>query len=127
MSAERLFHLAPPDAPASARDSGLWSPPSLASEGFVHLSFARQLPGTLAIHFADVRELLLLEVDGAAVEDALRIEASRDGELFPHVYRALACEELLRSWPLVRDARGFALPALADTPAGDVPGGHPLP
>ena len=58
-------------------------------DGFVHLSLAEQLPGTLAKHFAEQRDLVLLKVDAAALGGQLRYEVSRGGALFPHLYGAL--------------------------------------
>lgn len=57
-------------------------------DGFVHLSTAAQLEGTLARHFAGETGLVVAEV---AVSDdpALRWETSRGGALFPHLYRPL--------------------------------------
>jgi uncharacterized protein (DUF952 family) len=54
-------------------------------DGFIHLSTARQLPGTAARHFAGQPDLLLIGFPEAALA-GLRWEPSRGGELFPHVY-----------------------------------------
>src|SRR5690606_28686416 len=40
-------------------------------------------------HFPDAGELVLLELDPAAVAGDLRWEESRPGERFPHLYRPL--------------------------------------
>ena len=90
---KRLFHLTTPGAWHDAQAKGSLEPASLASEGFVHLSFGDQVAGTLAVHFArgrsEVQELLLLELDAAALGGKLVVEPSRGGALFPHLYRAL--------------------------------------
>ena len=63
MNPARLFHLLPPQAARElTRGAGSWSPGSLESEGFVHLSFAHQLSGTLAVHFSKYRGTPLCEV-----------------------------------------------------------------
>jgi len=118
---ERLFHV----AERSAWDArgGAWSPPSLAREGFVHLSLARQLAGTVRTHFAAAGALVLVEVDPARAAPALRFEASRAGQRFPHLYRALEPPDVLRRWDL---APGAPLPSLAleaeqDEPRGSAP------
>lgn len=87
------------------------SPADLA-DGFIHLSTAAQLPGTLAKHFAGERGLVLAAADADALGAALRWEAARGGALFPHLYRALRLPDLL--WQRV----------LADGPEGPLlPGG----
>jgi uncharacterized protein (DUF952 family) len=54
-------------------------------DGFIHLSDARQVRETATRHFAGRPDLVLVVF---AAEDLpnLRWEASRGGELFPHVY-----------------------------------------
>ena len=59
------------------------------ADGFIHLSAADQVDGTLARHFAGQAGLVLAEVDLVALGDAVRWEESRGGALFPHIYGAL--------------------------------------
>jgi uncharacterized protein (DUF952 family) len=61
-------------------------------DGFIHFSTAEQLEGTIERHFAGERDLVVLEVDAAALGDALRWEPSRGGALFPHLYGELALD-----------------------------------
>lgn len=67
------------------------------ADGFVHLSTAEQVPGTLAKHFAGQAPLCLLALDSEApdVAAALEWEPSRDGALFPHLYGALRMADVL--------------------------------
>lgn len=95
----RLFH-AVIEAEWGATPAETWAPPSLATEGFVHLSLAEQLEGTLAAHFPAEEELLLLELRPERLEAELRFEPSRGGALFPHLYRALRDEDILGWWRL---------------------------
>jgi uncharacterized protein (DUF952 family) len=90
-----VFHLTTPAAWEQARAEGRVEPPSLRGEGFVHCSTPEQLAGTIERHFGAVDELVLLRLDAAAVGDALRWEASRPGEVYPHVYRALDPDEVV--------------------------------
>ena len=64
-------------------------------DGFIHLSTADQLEGTLAKHFARQRGLLLLEVDAARLREGLKWEPSRGGALFPHLYAPLPVTAIL--------------------------------
>lgn len=64
-----------------------------ARDGYVHLSAAHQVRGTLDRHFARQPELVLLALLPARFpEGALRWEASRNAELFPHLYGELRAE-----------------------------------
>ena len=58
-------------------------------DGFIHLSAADQLEGTLAKHFAREDGLVLLALDPARLGPHLKWEASRGGALFPHLYAPL--------------------------------------
>jgi uncharacterized protein (DUF952 family) len=69
--------------------------PDDARDGFIHCSTAEQLQGTLERHFAGEENLVVLEVDAAALGDALRWEPSRGGALFPHLYGALPMSAVL--------------------------------
>lgn len=63
-------------------------------DGYIHLSTAAQVAGTLAKHFAGVSGLVIAEV--AVEEDpALRWEVSRGGALFPHLYRPLRMADVV--------------------------------
>lgn len=71
--ADGIFHGAPVDL----------------ADGYIHLSAADQLQGTLDKHFAGQEGLVIAEVDLAALGASVRWEVSRGGALFPHVYGAL--------------------------------------
>lgn len=66
------------------------------ADGFIHLSTAAQVPGTLSRHFTSEDGLYLLAVDTDAL-DPLNWEPSRGGDLFPHLYRELRAEDVLWS------------------------------
>lgn len=76
------------------------------ADGFVHFSTARQLGTTLAKHFADAGDLMLLACDEAALGDDLRWEPSRGGDLFPHLYRKLAVRDIAWSRVITWGADG---------------------
>ena len=69
-------------------------------DGFIHLSAADQLEGTLAKHFARQDGLVLLALDPSRLGPELKWEASRGGALFPHLYAALDLSALLWAEPL---------------------------
>lgn len=60
--------------------------PNDLQDGFLHLSTKEQITGTLEAHFQCETELLLLQIDSAALGAGLKWEPSRAGELFPHFY-----------------------------------------
>jgi uncharacterized protein (DUF952 family) len=83
-------------------------------DGFIHFSTADQVRETAAKHFAEAADLMLVAVDAAAVENALKWEVSRGGDLFPHLYGALPLSAVMwaRPLPLGSDRR-HVFPELA--------------
>lgn len=75
-------------------------------DGFIHFSTAEQLAETAAKHFAKQTELILIAVDGDALGAHLKWEASRGGDLFPHLYSALPISAVLWSQPLPDEIDG---------------------
>jgi uncharacterized protein (DUF952 family) len=58
-------------------------------DGFIHLSTKSQVSTTLLRHFAGQHDLLLISFEAGTLGEALRFEASRDGQQFPHLYGEL--------------------------------------
>lgn len=58
-------------------------------DGFIHFSTAVQVVESAARHRAGQAGLSLLAVKAAELGDALRWEAARSGQLFPHLYGPL--------------------------------------
>jgi uncharacterized protein (DUF952 family) len=85
-------------------------------DGFIHFSTAAQVPGTLSRHFTSEPEIVVLRVASGPLGDALRWEPSRQGALFPHLYRPLRIEEVDESWTLQRGLDGFDLAVLGAAP-----------
>jgi glutathione S-transferase len=65
---------------------------SLEQVGFIHCSWQEQVKATFERFYADAGEVLLLEIDPAAVNAPLRADAIPNGDLFPHLYGALPLE-----------------------------------
>ena len=74
--------------------------PSDEVDGFVHLSTKKQLLGTLKKHFYGEKNLILMAVDSAKIQDSLKWEKSRHGQLFPHLYSTLSYDDALWFAPI---------------------------
>ena len=99
--AEPVYKVLSEAAYAKAARTGRFpgSPDDLR-DGFIHLSAANQLAGTLAKHFAGQAGLVLLAVDPGWLGPALKWEVSRGGEPFPHLYAPLDLAAVLWAEPL---------------------------
>jgi uncharacterized protein (DUF952 family) len=81
------------------------------ADGFIHLSSAEQLAGTLERHYAGARDLWIAAVDLSVLGDALCWEESRGGALFPHLYGPLPLNAVLACGPLeFEEDAGVRLP-----------------
>jgi uncharacterized protein (DUF952 family) len=58
-------------------------------DGYVHFSTAEHLAETLRLHFAGQGDVVVFSVKTYDLGVALRWEASRSGQLFPHLYGEL--------------------------------------
>ena len=84
-----------------------------ARDGFVHLSTAQQLAGTLQQHFAGADNLVLLALDATQIATDLKWEASRNGALFPHLYAPLSRAPIIADFALDDTQTGPALSGAA--------------
>ncbi|MBK1664909.1 hypothetical protein CKO38_09195 [Rhodospirillum rubrum] len=120
MSKQRLYHLCTRDAWRAAASQGRYEGSALdRSDGFIHCSTLEQVEVTANRFFAGRTDLVLLTINPARIDGDLRWEAaaSRDGELFPHVYGVLPLEAVLsaETWQPDRDGL-FRLSVTDDTP-----------
>lgn len=78
-------------------------------DGFIHFSARHQLEGTAAKYFRNQPDLVLIAFDAASFGPALKWEASRGGDLFPHLYGSLSTSSALwvRELPLGADGVPF--------------------
>ena len=84
---------------AVAKGEFTGAPVDLA-DGYIHFSTAEQARETAAKHFAGQSDLVLAVIDATRLGDKLKWEPSRGGALFPHLYRALAMDEVSGTYPL---------------------------
>jgi glutathione S-transferase len=88
-----LFHLALKDDWQAAQATGSYRISTrgmtLDQVGFIHCSWQEQVAATYQRFYADAGEVMLLEINPAAVDAPLRADAIPSGALFPHLYGAL--------------------------------------
>ncbi len=89
-----------PEWAALERDGTTDGAPVDLADGYIHFSTAAQAAETAAKHFAGAEGLVLAAIEAEPLGDALTWEPSRGGQLFPHLYRALALGEVAAHWPL---------------------------
>jgi uncharacterized protein (DUF952 family) len=102
-----VFHIVSTEAWNAATVAGIYRPESLATEGFIHFSYAAQVAATANRYYREVDGLQVLEADPELLEDELRVEASPvTGEFFPHLYGPLPVGGVVAIHPLRRNHIG---------------------
>ena len=76
------------------------------ADGYIHMSSAAQLAETARRHYAGRGDLLLVTVDLTGLGEALKWEASRGGDLFPHLFAPLPVSAAREERGLSVDADG---------------------
>lgn len=96
-----IYKIVPADLWREADLAGVFggAPIDLA-DGFIHFSTAAQVRRTAELYFMGQDDLLLVAVDGGKLGEALKYEASRGGDLFPHLYSTLPLDTVLWHKPL---------------------------
>ena len=64
-------------------------------DGYIHLSTAQQMHQTAALYFAGQNNLMLIAVDAQRVAHKLKWEASRGGQMFPHIYGIIEMSDVI--------------------------------
>ncbi len=101
----RIYHLVAAARWDSPPEGAYW-PGSLASEGFVHCSYAEQVSWAANTFYAAESDLLVLAIDPARLSSPVKEEAAGNGERFPHIYGPIACGAIEAVYRLHRDAHG---------------------
>ncbi len=81
-----FYHATTPEQWAKYENDDFYAAESLDTEGFIHASFAEQVEKTLKLYFKGIEKVWLLTIDSTFLTSEFVVEASRDGELFPHIY-----------------------------------------
>ena len=107
-----IFKIFRPDEWAALRKDGqtVGAPIDLA-DGYIHFSTASQAEETAAKHFANAGDLMLIAVEAEPLGDDLKWEASRGGQLFPHLYRPLRMQDVHWAQPLPQKGDRHEFPA----------------
>jgi uncharacterized protein (DUF952 family) len=103
-----IYKIVPTALWEAAQAEGLFrGAPVDLKDGYIHFSTAEQVQETARRHFAGQRDLLLVSVNASTLGEALRFEASRGGDLFPHLYAPLDPAAAIAITPIPLGADGI--------------------
>ena len=96
-----IYHICRAEEWEAAQRDGAYAGSSQdRADGFIHFSTGTQVAASARKHRAGQAGLVLVAVDADRLGDRLRWEMARDGDLFPHLYGALAIGEASSVRPL---------------------------
>lgn len=101
-----VYKILSADDDARARTLGHSDTDLDARDGYVHLSTMEQVGETLRLHYAGQHGVSLYEFSAERLGGDVKWEASRGGDLFPHLYGTLRLSAANRSWTLENDDHG---------------------
>ena len=84
-----IYHVVLPAVWERFKSKPSYQPDSLATEGFIHCSYASQLDAVLERYYSGVEKVLILTIETDKLLSKLVKEASTNNELFPHIYGRL--------------------------------------
>ena len=109
-----IYKICPAPLWQSAEADGVFKGAGIdLQDGYIHFSTYEQSAETLALHFTKQTGLTFVQVDTRQLD--IKWEASRGGQLFPHLYDALPMSAVTATWQLELDDDGMhILPAISN-------------
>jgi uncharacterized protein (DUF952 family) len=90
-----IYHIVVPEI-WDAFDADLYEAASLATEGFIHCSFAEQLDGVIERYYSEKDSLVILEIDPERLMSRMIKEPSTNSEIYPHIYGPINRDAIVR-------------------------------
>jgi uncharacterized protein (DUF952 family) len=105
-----IYKISPRTAWVEAEAKGVFDgAPIDFADGYIHFSAAHQVRETATKYFANTPDLVLAAIDTTTLGPALKWEASRGGDLFPHLYGPLPMNTVTTVYDMPLDAKGVPL------------------
>jgi uncharacterized protein (DUF952 family) len=108
MMTDIVYKIVPETLWRRAKQKGVFEGAEIdLKDGYIHFSTGPQAKETARLHFSGVAGLMLVAVDATLLGEALKYEASRGGDLFPHLYGTLPVSAVLWEMPLLIGVDGL--------------------
>ena len=90
-----IYHIVLPEVWEKFKDKKFYEAESLASEGFIHCSFANQLETVLQRYYKGAEKVLILTIDTEKLTSKLVEESSTNNEIYPHIYGQINLDSVI--------------------------------
>ena len=101
MSDRLIYHITSAEEWNFAQSKGEYEPRQFANEGFIHCSYSHQLEAVVSRFFQGQKNLVVLEINSAALEcDVIEENLEGGAELYPHIYEKLPLDAVISCRPL---------------------------
>ena len=91
----KIYHIVLPEVWEKFKDEKFYEADSLASEGFIHCSFADQLEAVLQRYYKGAEHVLILTIDTEKLTSKLVKEPSTNNEIYPHIYGQINLDSVI--------------------------------
>lgn len=107
MSAKYIYKILQSSEWQTLKNTGNFAGSSIDNEdGYIHMSTADQVQGTLDKHYTEGHVLILAQIKASLVTAEIKYETSRGGSEFPHIYGNLNFDAVIQHWPLTPNNKG---------------------
>lgn len=90
-----VYHIVTPEVWEEFRTKDFYEAASLATEGFIHCSFAEQLEGVLQRYYSGLEKVLIMTIEPEKLTSELVNEPSTNDEIYPHIYGKINREAIV--------------------------------
>lgn len=92
-----IYHIVLPDVWAAFKGDS-YEAASLATEGFIHCSFADQLDADIERYCGGAESIIILEIEPAKLTSQMIEEPSTNNEIYPHIYGPINRDAIIRTF-----------------------------
>ncbi|MGH9821106.1 MAG: DUF952 domain-containing protein [Pyrinomonadaceae bacterium] len=91
-----IYHIILPEVWNALDSNAEYTAQSLATEGFIHCSYAHQLDTVLGRYYGGVKKVIVLEIDAERLSSRLVEEPSTNNEIYPHIYGPINTDAIVK-------------------------------
>lgn len=103
MNDKLIYHLTTEKELNEHTKDGLYSPSSLAKEGFIHFSTKDMVTRSAMLYYPHVDQVLVIEVCSSGLGKNLKFEKIKTGEHFPHLYAPLKVSDIVQTFSIFKN------------------------